>query len=245
VTIGVIGYGRFGEFAVRHLSRRVRVLVYDSRRANTKALPKGAHRAKLAEVAGQQVVLLAVPVSSLRSLLSRIRRNVQPEALVVDVCAVKSAPVSWMKDLLPAEVGILGTHPFFGPDSARKRLRGKMIVLCPVRVSSFHLARVLTELHRVGLETIFMSPIEHDRLMAETILLTQYVGRLVDRLGAHQWPSVTTNYASLRSIVETVRHDTTQLFTDMVEFNPFGKKLARSFRQAARALEREARHRHR
>jgi prephenate dehydrogenase len=243
VTIGVIGYGRFGEFAVRHLSHHVRVLVYDRRRAKRRPLPRGARWGSIVETARQPVVILAVPVSELKALLLRIRRHVRPGALIVDVGAVKSAPVRWMREMLPANAGVLGTHPFFGPDSAMKSMRGMLIVLCPVRVSSHHLARVLTELHRVGLETIFMTPLEHDRLMAETILLTQYVGRLVDRVGAHRWPPVTANYAHLLSIVETVRHDTTQLFTDMVAFNPFGKNLAQSFRQAARIMERDARRR--
>lgn len=243
MTIGLFGYGRFGEFAVRHLSRRARVLVYDRRRFRRPRLPKGARWGTFAGTARQPVVILAVPVSELRSLLMRIRRYVRPGALIVDVGAVKVAPVRWMRELLPASAGVLGTHPFFGPDSARKSMRGMLIVLCPVRVGSHHLARALTELHRLGLETIFMTPLEHDRLMAETILLTQYVGRLVDRVGAQHWPPVTANYAHLLSIVETVRHDTTQLFTDMVTFNPFGKKLAQSFRQAARVMERDARRR--
>jgi prephenate dehydrogenase len=154
---------------------------------------------------------------------------------------VKAIPIRWMKDALPADVGILGTHPFFGPDSAQETLRGKTVVLCPVRISGHHLARVLTELHRVGVETVFMTPIEHDRFMAETILLTQYIGRLVARSGARRWHSVTANYGHLLSIMDTVRHDTTELFADMVRFNPDGTALITSLRRAAESLRRDLR----
>ena len=39
-------------------------------------------------------------------------------AVIVDVCSVKEYPVQWMRELLPANVSILATHPMFGPDSA-------------------------------------------------------------------------------------------------------------------------------
>jgi prephenate dehydrogenase len=241
VTIGLIGYGRFGEFAAAHLVRRAKVVVHDAKRSRLRNLPVGVRRGSLIEVASQPVVVLAVPVSSLRSLLTKLRRHVRPGSLVVDVCAVKSTPIRWMKESLPADVGILGTHPFFGPDSAHQGLRGKTMVLCPVRISSQHLARILTEFHRLGIETVFMAPREHDRFMAETILLTQYIGRLVARSGAHRWPWVTANYAHLLSIADTVRHDTTELFVDMVHFNPNGMALIASLHKAMKSLGRDLR----
>lgn len=241
VTIGLIGYGRFGEFAAGHLVRRAKVIVHDAKRSRLRKLPVGARRGSLIEVASQPVVVLAIPVSSLRSVLTKLRHHIRPGCLVVDVCAVKSTPIRWMKECLPADVGILGTHPLFGPDSARQGLRGKTIVLCPVRISSQHLGRVLTELHRLGIETAFMAPSEHDRFMAETILLTQYIGRLVDRSGARRWHSVTAHYGQLLSIVDTVRHDTTELFSDMVHFNPNGRALIAALHKAARSLRRDLR----
>jgi prephenate dehydrogenase len=191
-------------------------------------------------VAGQNVVLLCVPVVELRAVLRRIRPFLREGSLVIDVCAVKGAPVRWLKQLLPRGVGILGTHPFFGPDSAQDGLAGLKIVLCPVRIEGLQLSAVLMELHRKGVETVFMSPDDHDRLMAETILLSQYVGRLVGSTGGTGWPPVTKNYAHLLSIVNTVRNDTAGLFEDMVRFNPYGRKLLRELDRAHRRLLRGA-----
>lgn len=239
MTIGVIGYGRFGRFAVAHLARRADVVVFDTRRVPRAEFPKRARKGGLAEAAGQEVVLLAVPVSALRATLRRIRPHLRRGALIVDVAAVKSAPLRWMKQILPPDAEILGTHPFFGPDSGVSGLKGLMVVLSPIRVRGRTLSRVLTELHRAGLETVFMSPAEHDRLMAETILLTQYVGRLVHRLGLTPWPPVTRNYERLCAIVRTVRNDTPELLADMIAYNPFGRKLIAEFRKAQRELHRD------
>lgn len=241
MTIGLIGYGRFGAFIAPLLAHRARVMVYDARRSREGKLPAGVRRGTMAEVARQKVVLLAVPVSELRKVLLRIRPHLQAGSLVVDVCAVKAAPVRWMKRIVPRAVGILGTHPFFGPDSARDGLRGLTVVLCPVRIEGTQLATILTELHRTGVETLFMSPDDHDRLMAETILLSQYVGRMVDRTGATCWPPVTRNYSHLLSIAGTVRKDTPRLFADMVRYNAHGRRLVTALGKAHRELLREVR----
>lgn len=241
MTVGLIGYGRFGAFIAPLVARRAGVVVYDPRRRRLGRYPRGVRRGNLAEASRQDVVLLAVPVSEMRGILLRIRPYLRPGSLVVDVCAAKSAPVRWMKLIVPGNVGILGTHPLFGPDSAAGGLRGLTVVLCPVRIGGIQLSTVLTELHRAGLESIFMNPDDHDRMMAETILLSQYVGRLVNRARATRWPPVTRNYAHLLSIVETVRNDTVGLFADMVRYNEHGKRLLRRLAGAHRDLRREIR----
>lgn len=241
MTIGLIGYGRFGAFVAPLLARRASVVVYDIHRSRREQLPQRTRRGRLAEAAGQEVVLLAVPVSEFKKVLLRIRPLLRPGSLVVDVSAVKALPIRWMKRYLPRTVEILGTHPFFGPDSARRGLRGLTLVLCPVRIGGGRLATVLTELHRVGVETVFMNPDDHDRMMAETILLSQYVGRLVNKTGAMRWPPVTQNYAHLCALVNTVCNDTDGLFADMIRFNPHGKALLRRLESAHRDLRRTVR----
>ncbi len=243
MTIGLIGYGRFGAFVAPLLAKRARVIVYDPRRRRPARYPGGVRRGRMSEAAKQEVVLLAVPVSRLRAVLVRIRPHLRAGSLVVDVCAAKAAPIRWMKEIVPRRVGILGTHPLFGPDSGAGGLRGLTVVLCPVRIDGIRLATVLTELHRTGVESVFMSPDDHDRMMADTILLSQYVGRLVNKARATRWPPVTGNYAHLLSIVQTVRRDTLGLFADMVRYNPHGKDLLRRLEDAHRDLRHDVRRR--
>jgi prephenate dehydrogenase len=235
MSVGIVGYGRFGRFASRKLSRHTPVLVHDPARGRLPSGPRVTF-GTLAEVAGQDVVLLAVPVSALRGLLRKIRPHLRPGSLVIDVCAVKAEPVRWMKAILPDSVDVLGTHPLFGPDSAGHSVRGKIVVLCPVRIPRRRLRRVASLLEKAGLRPVYLSPGLHDRLMAETIFLTQVVGRTVARAGVRRWPGVTANYRHLQSIVETVRRDNDLLFRDMLRYSPESRRVIRGVRKALLGL---------
>lgn len=239
MTIGLIGYGRFGEFAARRLASRAGLVVHDARFATGRRARGRFRFVSLDEAAAQEVVILAVPVSALRSVLRDIRPYLRPGALVVDVSAVKEEPVRWMKAMLPKGVEILGSHPLFGPDSAALSMRGKTVVLCPVRLSRARLRAVIRVLRNVGLRTLQLSPKEHDRLMAETVFLTQFLGRIVVGSGLRRRPPVTGNYAQLLQLVETVRHDTRELFIDMVAYSGECRRVVGALRRSFTAVGKE------
>jgi len=162
-----------------------------------------------------------------------------PGSLVIDVGAVKTLPAHWMKAAIPRSVSILASHPLFGPDSAARSLRGRTIVLCPVRIGKSRLQHVRARLHRKGLRSVVMKVEDHDRMAAETILATQYVGRLVAHAGLSTWPAVTANYARLLAMVDIARKDSVDLFADMARYNPQGRLVARAFRRAQGMIARE------
>jgi prephenate dehydrogenase len=225
VTVGLIGYGRFGRLAARFLARRVEVLVYDIRGIAKEGRSGKISTAPLAEVASQRVVILAVPISALRGCLRKIAGSIRPGALVIDVCSVKAAPAQWMHRLLPRNVHHLGTHPLFGPDSVSRSLRNRVIVLCPGRISGTLLLKVIRMLRREGLEVLLMSPKDHDRMVAETLLLTQYIGRLVHSLGLRHWKRSTVHYEKLLELCHVAERDSVELFRDMWNFNPYARNL--------------------
>ncbi len=238
MTIGLIGYGRFGRLAAGVLARRANVVVWDPRLRRKGRLARRVLSTTLEEVARQPVVVLAVPVSALRELLTRVRSYVSPGALVLDVCAVKSVPLRWMSAALPPGVSIIGTHPFFGPDSYNGTLEGHRIVLCPVRAPRRLLMQVRRVLRESGLHVEIMTPDAHDRTMAETVFLTQFVGRLLAaaRLaGTEGW---TVHSRRLRSIVDVARNDSRELFLDMWKYNPHARAIVRRFGLGWRRLER-------
>lgn len=239
MTVGIIGYGRFGRLAARYLSGETHVFVYDERPVS---IPRGTRRirkAPLAIVASRPVVILAVPVSAMRAALRSMAPFLVPGSLVIDVGAVKTLPARWMKAAIPGSVSILATHPLFGPDSASRSVRGRIVVLCPVRIAAPRLKLIRAVLHRKGLMSIVMKAGEHDRMAAETILATQYVGRLVAHAGLSRWPAVTANYARLLTMVDIARRDSRDLFVDMARFNPHGRSVARAFARSQLKIERE------
>lgn len=238
MTIGLIGFGRFGRLAARYIARRTAVLVYDHRRVPTGARSGRIRSRTLPEVASQKVVVLAVPISHLPSVLKSIAPHLQPGALVIDVCTVKVRPISWMKKILPRSVYILGSHPMFGPDSDKGSLTGQQVVLTPVRLPDALLRRVTGVLRREGIRVEIMSAHRHDRMIAGTILLTHYIGRLIAGAGLPRSASGTTSYKHLLSVVDVAMNDTLQLLRDIWLYNPYTPRLIRSLDRSGRNLSR-------
>jgi len=236
VTIGLIGYGRFGKFAAEHLAKRAHVLVFDVKRNRGKFPSRRIRAADLQHVAAQRVVVLAVPISALQATLRAIAPLVMPGSLIIDVCSVKMHPVRWMKALLPPTVFILGTHPLFGPDSATASLRSHRVVVCPVRIARGVLSTVRQHLGAVGVVCTTMTPEAHDRFMAETLLLAQCVGRVVAQTDVRHHPYGTASYERLMNLAQTADNDTRELFHDMVKYNPYAVGVLRRLLRAQRKV---------
>jgi len=233
-AVGLIGYGRFGRLAARYCALEADVHVYDPRVRVRGG--KGIHRATLREAASQQVVVLAVPISELRPLLRSIRKLVRPGGLVIDVCSVKVLPLAWMKRMLPSTVSIVGMHPLFGPDSDTGTLSAQRIVVSPSRNGARWMGRIRALARSHGVRLHIMTPAAHDRLMAETLLLTQYIGRLLMGAGIPLRAWSTASYGHLRLIVLTAVRDSDQLFADMWRYNPYGAGTARALLRSHRDL---------
>ncbi|HEX9006422.1 MAG TPA: prephenate dehydrogenase/arogenate dehydrogenase family protein [Bacteroidota bacterium] len=226
MTVGVIGFGRFGRLAATLIAPHAPVVVHDPSPVRLPRGVRGMRRGSLAEAARAEIVLLATPVSALCEVLKRIHPLLAPGSLVADVCAVKVLPVRWMDRLLPADVTVLGTHPLFGPDSYAGTLAGHTVFLCPVRGRQAALTAAKDLLRRAGLTVRVIDPDRHDRLMAETVFLTQFVGRLVAAGGLGKGDEGTLHYRHLRSIATVARNDTVELFLDMWRYNPHAHRVA-------------------
>jgi len=241
VTVGLIGFGRLGRLLVRHFARDARIFVYDVKADERKVRALGATPATLAQACGQDVVVLCVPMAAFEGLTKRIKALVRPDALIVDVCSVKEHPVRAMKRHLPKTVGLLATHPNFGPDSAADSLKGRKIVLCRVRMKEAAYRRAKNFLRKKGLETVEMTPREHDRRMASSLVLTHFIGRGLIAYGAKTTGVDTEGYKRLLRILETVQNDSWQLFEDMNRFNSFAAPMRRRFLAAMNATDRRVR----
>ncbi len=221
-TMGIVGFGRFGRFAASHLRNYFDLSVYDSDNRLTEAREMGIPIEPLEEVAKSCIVLLCIPISKMRPVLMEMVPHLLKNSLVADTCSVKCYPVSLMKTILPPHVQVIGTHPLFGPDSAAKGLQGKKIVLCPVRTRNLSIAESF--LNRLGLNVLISSPENHDRLMASTQAIVQFLGRAFLELGLGRQDIATPGYETLISILDVVQNDTWELFRDLQTFNQFAKE---------------------
>ena len=180
-------------------------------------------------------------LQSAEGLTRRIKGLLRPDALVADVCSVKESPVRAMRRHLPKTVSLLGTHPNFGPDSGADSLKGLKIVLCRVRMKDSDYLRAKRALRGAGLEIVEMTPREHDRRMAQGLVLKHFIGRGLAAYGAKTTGVDTEGYKSLLRIRETVEHDSWRLFKDMNRFNAFAAPMRRRLLAAMRATDRRVR----
>ncbi|MBI3505903.1 MAG: prephenate dehydrogenase/arogenate dehydrogenase family protein [Proteobacteria bacterium] len=239
--MGVVGFGRLGRLLVGHFAKEHRIRVHDVR-LDARAVRKlGAVPATLAEACAQDVIVPCVPIGELEGVLRRMRGLLRPGALVVDVCSVKERPVAAMKRWLPKGVDILGTHPNFGPDSAAESLRGRQIAVCKVRIAAERWRKVRRVLESKGLEIVEMTPREHDRRMASSLLLTHFIGRSLIDFGARSTGIDTEGYKRLLRILQTVQNDSWELFQDMNRFNAYAAPMRRDWLASMARIDRKVR----
>jgi prephenate dehydrogenase len=216
VEIGIIGYGRFGQFAAERLRKDFRVVVCDRKRVRC---PSGIRSGPLEEVASRPVLLLCVPISEIARTCVEIKPYLTAGQLIIDTCSVKEKPLQEMARLLPRFVEILGTHPLFGPDSARNGIRGLKIVLCPARCRRVSKVKAWLELN--GLEVIVTTPARHDFEMARTQALFHFLARGVAETGIRIGRLSTPGPAKLFEDFRDVQNDSLQLFQDLHRMNRF------------------------
>ncbi|MBI2548390.1 prephenate dehydrogenase/arogenate dehydrogenase family protein [Candidatus Woesearchaeota archaeon] len=238
-TVGIIGYGRFGQLATRELIKDFPLRVYDTKNMKT------MQWTPLHEVCQADYLILCVPISKLENVLTSIKSLVKPPTIVIDVCSVKEYPVRLMKRILPKNIPLLATHPLFGPDSAAISIRGRKIVLCKVRLDKKTYHRIQQYLTKKGLVCVHLSPQAHDRLIAESQVLTHVIGRALQMINAKKTPIDTEAYERLLHMCEVVQYDTVELFKDMNHYNRFTPKTRAKLRKALQQIERWLSNEHR
>jgi prephenate dehydrogenase len=232
--IGIIGVGAFGELCIPHLRRFLRVKLYDPfRDLGTLCERYGVEAGDLDEVAQQDIVLLALPFRRLRSVARAIAPHLRPGSLVVDVCSIKTKPLSILEEELPSTIDIIGTHPLFGPQSSRDGIRGLRVALCPLRGRKGPIVERFLR-RQLGLEVIRTTAEEHDRQMAYVQGLTHLIARIVVAMDVPPLEHTTATFAHLDKMVGMVRHDSDEMFRAIIDDNPFVDDVMKSFVKSTR-----------
>ena len=229
MKVGAIGFGRLGKLLITNLSKDFDLFVYDKENKDKEIKNAGATPVSLEEVCSAKIIIPFVPISEFENVIKEISPHVSKGTLVIDVCSVKLHPINIMKKYLKENIQILGTHPMFGPDSAKNTLMGLKIVLCKERISDHLYHQIKSYLNKFGLKVIEASAEKHDRDISSSLLLTHFIGRTLIDFEAKELEIDTTGYRRLMKILETVENDTWQLFQDMNTYNPYAKKTLKRF----------------
>jgi prephenate dehydrogenase len=234
-TLGLIGFGQFGQLAARRLKSHFDVLVSDAADgAEAEARAMGVGFGTVEQAAAREIVIVAVPVRVMRAVFEQIAPHLRPGALVIDVGSVKMLPSQWMLEALPESVDIVATHPLFGPQSAKNGLAGLRLVVCPIRGDRFE---CVADFGRsLGLTVNVTTPEAHDREMAYVQALTHLIGRSLVNLDIPDEQMKTPSYQHLLELCSLVGGDSFELFAAIQTQNPFASEVAESFVAQARGL---------
>ncbi|MDP6991771.1 MAG: prephenate dehydrogenase [Candidatus Marinimicrobia bacterium] len=169
-NVGIIGFGRFGKVLANILQKGFSIKAYDPKPSD--AFP-GVSFTDLETVLKEKVVFIAVPIRHFESVIQEIAPNLSEGTTVLDVCSVKKHPAEIMEANLPDHVGIISTHPMFGPDSflSNNRLKMMMNNTRDAHDQFEFWRRFFTD---QGIQVMEMSPDQHDQLAAKTQGVTHF-----------------------------------------------------------------------
>lgn len=218
--VGIIGYGRFGRVLDDLLSKKYQVLITDI----NKDIKEEVKFSSLDEVLECFLVFLAVPIRSIESAVGEIAQYKLYNTTIVDVCSVKVYPVEIMEKYLPRHVGIIASHPHFGPDSYSP-FRELKTTLYPVRDTYKRYNELNDFFESQSIRTIKMTPDEHDRMAASSQGITHFIGRVLNESGVRSTDINTLGFNELLGVIEQTCHDSWDLFKDLQKFNPYTNEL--------------------
>ncbi|MBO6605011.1 MAG: prephenate dehydrogenase [Roseicyclus sp.] len=235
-SLGIVGFGAFGQLAALHLGEHFETSAYDPSPGLAKVAQRlGVTLSSLHSVSKADVILIAAPVSSFEQVVSEIAVACKPGALIVDVGSVKVIPSEIMRRLLPNHVDIVATHPLFGPQSAAKGIEGLKIAVCPIQGKRH--ARLAAFLRKsLGLTIIMTTPEDHDREAAVVQGLTHLIAKVLLRMGPLPTRMTTKSFDLLSEAISMVQHDAPEVFEAIEKANPYAETVRRHFFDLAAGL---------
>jgi prephenate dehydrogenase len=235
-SLGLVGIGAFGAFAVPHLAPHYDLLLHDRDDVTALARKHGAKVVDIAQAASADVVVVAVPVQKMESVMQTIAPHLKPGALVIDVASVKIKPADWMKRHLPAHADKVGLHPLFGPQSGKEGIKGLNIALCNIHGNRGEAVQSLLR-DTLKLNVFVTTPEDHDRQLAYVQGLTHLIAKVVVAMDLPVLALTTKTFDYMQKMVDMVRYDTDELFKAIERENPFTIEAKEAFFTAARNLE--------
>lgn len=182
--ITIVGTGLIGAsfgLAVKAAGFRGSVVGYDRSAVLKQAQALGAidtgSTGLLKSVRGSQVVLLAVPVSTIIEFIDRLKPVLPEDCLLTDVGSTKAQIMARAEAVfgVRAAARFLGGHPIAGKEHAgvqhasRNLFRGAAWLMTPAagqRLNTEPISTYLQLLRRIGARVISVNAEQHDRLCA-------------------------------------------------------------------------------
>lgn len=237
-TVSIIGVGAFGTLMLQHIAPHFKVTLHDPHTPLTSLAQ--THNATIAatpkDATHSDIIILAVPVQTLKSVCESIAPHLRPHQLVMDVASVKLLPEKIMTETLPQTIDLIGLHPLFGPQSGKNGIAGQNIALVNIRGNRAKcIHRHLVDTHK--LTVIPCTAKEHDQDAAYVQGLTHMIGRVVKMMNLPPLKQQTQTFALLSEMVGLIKDDSDALFETIQTDNPFVAHTKDQFFKAVKTLE--------
>ena len=232
-SVGILGFGRFGKVLSNILQKGFKIKAYD---LNSMKNYPGVEFVDLDTVLQEKIIFIAVPISAFESLINDIAPKLKGGNTIVDVCSVKNHPVKIMQKRLRDNIGIISTHPMFGPDSFISNNRLK-IMMHNTRDTygqyKFWRGFFLDQ----GIEVIEIDPDEHDMLAAKTQGVTHFLGRMLKEFGIKKTTIDTQGFRDLLNLVDQTCNDTWELYSDLQLYNPYTSQMIEELKKSIDSID--------
>ena len=234
--IAIVGYGRFGSLLAQFYKDKFNVNVIETQaQLAQKASQDGFTVLNLDQITDVDYIFLAVPISQLEELLVKLSKKVTNKHVVIDICSVKVYPARLMQQYLP-NTQLLATHPMFGPDSAKKGLKGLQVAFCPLIIEPDNLNILTKAWQDLGVVVVTTTPDKHDEETAYSLAFTHTNARVIINMNI---PDITLKTRSFKDITEVAVlavKDTDQLFHDMLYYNPYFPQMKQRLEEATQKV---------
>jgi len=232
-SVGIIGFGRFGKILANILQKGFHIKVYDKK---PKDSFHGIEFTSLNKIMNEKNIFIAVPIREFENIINKISPLLKKGTTIIDVCSVKKYPTEIMIKKLNPDIGIIATHPMFGPDSFLSNNKLKMML---------NNTRDVNQIFKFwkqyfkdqGIKVIEMTPDQHDLMAAKTQGVTHFLGRMLKEFGIHKTQIDTQGFSDLLDLVDQTCNDTWELYSDLQLFNPYTSTMIKNLKSATDSLD--------
>lgn len=245
LQIGIIGFGRFGQFLAKTFVKHANIIAIDKDDQTSAAHELGVEFFPFFQMSAfmrrpLDVVLLSTSIDSFDEVVRLLPQQDLRGKLVVDVLSLKEYPKQIMLDVLPQECDLLCTHPMFGPESAGKSWQSQPFVYDQVRVTDFkRVADFLTIFESERCNMIEMDAQLHDEYSAKMQFVTHLVGRVLKEQKLTNTPIDTSGFKHITRLTQIVGNDSFDLFYALFKHTENASQQIANLREAVNKVERQ------